>query len=459
MLTILTVVNLVVGAAISLGALLAAVISFREAERRAAVLSLLGFILNGLFWSALMSLLLRQGSTAIKTVNLLVLAGILTFALVSWLKFSPESEDLPAESNTVRYDERDHMFSRNALKFNQEHGKTYYAHLHPELRQVDAAIHAKPELGEPGSTYYHPYFSPTFVAAFSFLSRIRPLTMRNPAPQKTKVDPYEMKSAIKELALYYGAADVGFARLEKRHFYSHHGRDPAQWGNPVECRHRTAIVIVVPMKVASMKKAPLVQAVNESARSYVEAAKVACVVAEYLGHFGYDSRAHTDGNYLAPLVPLAVEAGLGEVARMGLLIHPSLGPCLRISMVSTELELPSDEKRTFGVAYFCRFCLKCAENCPTRSISFEDHPVVDRGAVHWKISQEKCFSFWKSIGTDCGLCISVCPYTKEDNIFHRLVRRYISRNALNRRLALLFDDLLYGRRKQIPARNDRQIKL
>ncbi|MGQ9618476.1 MAG: 4Fe-4S dicluster domain-containing protein [Candidatus Aminicenantia bacterium] len=213
------------------------------------------------------------------------------------------------------------------------------------------------------------------------------------------------------------------------------------------------------MKVSSIKKAPLIQAINESARSYVEAAKVACVVAEYLRHLGFDSRAHTDGNYLAPLVPLAVEAGLGEIGRLGLLIHPKLGPALRLSMVSTELELPPDEKQDFKIAHFCRLCLKCAENCPTRSISFKDQPPIDRSVPHWKITQEKCYSFWKSIGTDCGLCLSVCPYTKEDNLFHRLVRSYIRRNAFNQRLALFFDDLFYGRRKRLPATNNSRIKL
>lgn len=403
MLTILTAIDLAMGTAIALLALLAIVSSFREKERRAGFISLLGFFLNCLLWAALV---LLQSYPLIRVANLLVLAGLLVFALVSWLRFFPRPRSSSAATEITTYDERDHMFSRNALKFDEEHKKIYYDQLHPELRQIDAAIQARPELGEPGSTFYHPYYSPAFVAAFSFLSRLKPLAAGNPAQEKTKVDPHQMKAAIRKLALYYGAADVGFTRLEKHHFYSHHGRNPDQWGKPVECHHQTAIVIVVSMKVSAMKKAPLVQAINESARSYTEAAKVALVLAEYLRHFGYDSRAHTDGNYLAPLVPIAAEAGLGEVGRMGLLLHPRLGPCLRISMVSTELELPPDKKKEFGVANFCRLCLKCAENCPTRSISFDDQPSVDRGVAHWKIKQEKCYSFWKSIGTDCGLCIS-----------------------------------------------------
>nr|NJM03902.1 hypothetical protein [Desulfobacula sp.] len=57
------------------------------------------------------------------------------------------------------------------------------------------------------------------------------------------------------------------------------------------------------------------------------------------------------------------------------------------------------------------------------------------------------------MGSDCGLCISVCPYTKPDTLIHRLVRAYISRNPLNQRIALFMDDLLYGRYKKSPASN------
>ena len=65
------------------------------------------------------------------------------------------------------------------------------------------------------------------------------------------------------------------------------------------------------------------------------------------------------------------------------------------------------------------------------------------------INQEKCFSFWKTIGADCGICIRVCPYTKPDTLIHRTVRFYISRNPINQRIALFLDDLFYGRKIKI----------
>ncbi|MCK4835592.1 MAG: hypothetical protein KAT17_03105, partial [Candidatus Aminicenantes bacterium] len=55
---------------------------------------------------------------------------------------------------------------------------------------------------------------------------------------------------------------------------------------------------------------------------------------------------------------------------------------------------------------------------------------------------------------DCGFCIRVCPYTKPNTLFHRLIRFYISKNPVNQRIALFFDDLLYGKKIPIPNTNE-----
>jgi reductive dehalogenase len=192
--------------------------------------------------------------------------------------------------------------------------------------------------------------------------------------------------------------------------------------------------------------------VLESARQYVEAAKVASIIAEYIRAQGFSARAHTDGNYQVLCVPLAVDAGLGELGRLGVLIHPVYGPCVRLAAVTTELELPPTPRRDFHMASFCRICRKCADNCPTRAIAAGEEPV-SRRFKHWSVVQENCYAFWKQIGTDCAVCIRSCPYTKPDTLLHRLVRFYVSRNPLNQRLALLMDDFFYGRKKKIGPLN------
>ena len=106
---------------------------------------------------------------------------------------------------------------------------------------------------------------------------------------------------------------------------------------------------------------------------------------------------------------------------------------------------------------FCEICRKCAESCPSRSIPTGGRPT-SRGFSHWSIDQESCYTFWRRIGTDCAVCIRSCPFTKPDTVLHRVVRWFIRRNPMNRRLALLADDLFYGRRPRIDPQKSRMTR-
>ena len=158
------------------------------------------------------------------------------------------------------------------------------------------------------------------------------------------------------------------------------------------------------------------------------------------------ARAHIDGNYrvIAPLV--AKDAGIGEIGRMGILMTPGLGPRVRLGVVTTDLPLiadpPTDDR---SVIDFCTVCKKCAENCPSRSISFDDRTRID-GGWRWAIDPDTCFRYWNAVGTDCGVCMTVCPYSHPDNVVHDIVRWAIRRSGAARRAALWMDDLFYGRR-------------
>jgi len=185
--------------------------------------------------------------------------------------------------------------------------------------------------------------------------------------------------------------------------------------------------------------------VMESARQYVEAARVALQLGYLIRWLGYPARAHIDGNYrvVAPLV--ARDAGLGEIGRMGLLMTPELGPRVRLGVVTTDLPLIPDGRRDDVSAIdFCRTCKKCAENCPSRSIPFGDREEIN-GALRWRIDSDSCFRYWNLIGTDCGRCMAVCPYSHPDNLAHNAVRWAIRHSGAARRGALWLDDVFYGR--------------
>lgn len=425
--------------------------SMREKERRATVISALLTLGNLALWAALLAF---RHIAAMRTINWIVLAGLGLFALLSLVRWFPPAQ--AEETGSIEpYDERDHMFARNRLSRHPEHARAYYA-AHPGHEAGDRRIQEKPELGEPGHTHYDPLHTPIYDAAFTFLERIRPTAEGPTAETREPVAPERLREIIARLARCYGAGDVGFVEIQPHHWYSHRGRDTARWGEPIPRRHRSAVVIVTAMDPARIHHAPTLPVILESSRQYVEAAKIALVVAHYLRRLGYDARAHTDGNYEVVCVPLAVDAGLGELGRMGILMHPRLGPCLRLAAVTCDFPFPTDTPRSFHLDGFCRICRKCADNCPSQAIPAGEEPS-SRGRRHWSIRQEQCFLYWKTIGTDCAFCIRVCPFTKPDTLFHRLARFYVGRNPLNQRLALFFDDFLYGRRPPLKKTNPERI--
>jgi reductive dehalogenase len=428
--------------------LLFAVTSWREGEKRALWIAILLLPANALFWTLL---IVFRHQAVLRTANAAILGLAAVFALFSLSKYFPLEAAAPDPGSIERFDERDHMFSRNQLKFHPQLAADYYGQK-PHFRAGDEKLHARPELGQPGHAYDDPLHTPVFAAAFSYLERTRDAACGEVNPRRSAAALAGIRSAILGLARQYGAVDVGITQLRPYHFYSRSGRRADHWGEPIPVEGGSAVIVVVAMDWKMIAAAPTLPVILESARQYVEAAKIASIIAEYIRGLGYRARAHTDGNYQVLCVPLAVDAGLGELGRLGVLIHPLYGPCVRLAAVSTELELLPTPRRDFHMASFCRICKKCADNCPTRAIASGAEPA-SRGLRHWSIEQEKCFGFWKQVGSDCAVCIRSCPYTKPDTLLHRLVRFYVARNPLNQRLALIMDDLFYGRKKKISASN------
>jgi len=442
-------IRAVIGAEIVLGAgvflmLLMLYAALAERERRAAWLSAGGAVvpaaLGFLLWAYR-----NETITGGLAWLILIMGGV--FFLLSLIPIMPKT---PREDpdGALRYDERNHMFSRANLAGFPDLRRAYHTS-HPEHREFDLALDRLPSLGEEGGRFHDNRLSPAAVAAFSLLERSYAPLADRPGPSRRRgLEGRELLDALRGLALRYGAVDLGVARTRDYHWYSHAGRQADQWGREIQIDAPTAIVIVVAMDFAAIRSAPKAEVLVESSRQYVEAAKIAHLLAEYLHLQGWRAEAQVDGRYRVLCVPLAEDAGLGRVGRMGILIHPVFGPCIRLSVVMTDAVLPTGKPAHGDMESFCNLCRKCARSCPSRAIS-TGNKGFSRGFSHWSVDQEKCYGFWRKIGTDCSVCIASCPYTKPDSVIHRLVRAYIRINPLNQRLALLGDDLFYGRRFKV----------
>ncbi|MDP2935335.1 MAG: reductive dehalogenase [Dehalococcoidia bacterium] len=252
----------------------------------------------------------------------------------------------------------------------------------------------------------------------------------NPTREPVKDSP-TLTGEIKGLARYLGADLVGVSRLQESYLYLEN-----------DLPHTHVISLGLPMEHGIMKTAPSRKSYTEFWRAYNDLAEMVVHLAAHIRGMGYSARAHhvRAGDLL--LIPCAVDAGLGELSKMGLLITKKYGPRIRLGAVSTDLPLEVDRPVDLGIQDFCEKCSKCARHCPTGAIPEKKTWV--RSVRKWQVDGERCVeTFSKSFG--CGMCIRHCPWNKPDTLLHRISREAAVRSTTARSLLTKADDWLYGK--------------
>jgi epoxyqueuosine reductase len=275
-------------------------------------------------------------------------------------------------------------------------------------------------------------------------------------PPGLKIDPGDGRAVtndIKKAAGFFGASLVGVCELDRDWVYSAAFplSVPKSVPNELPEEYRFAIAIAIEMDYEAIRCSPASPSSAATGLGYSKMAFVAGLLAHHIRGLGY--KAIACGNDTACSIPIAIDAGLGELARNGLLITPAFGPRVRLAKVLTNLPLIPDRPIEFGVWDFCLKCEKCAVKCPSNSIAYgepTDKPnnISNRqGVLRWPINAETCLKFWANNGTDCSNCIRTCPFNKPAGRLHDSVRWGISNFPRLNPLFLWGDDLLgYGRK-------------
>jgi len=313
------------------------------------------------------------------------------------------------------------------------------------LSQVIAKVLADPKLGrKPG--VYHP-----------------------PKGERIDVsDPHRVTRDIKKAALYFGADLVGICRLDRRWVYSHTyewlreeddfvgSEEVLESYQPQEIPEEYQYVIVMAFEedYSMLKYYPTYIADATTSMGYSRMAITNAYLSTFIRWLGFKAIDCTT-NDVALTIPMAMQAGLGELGRNGLLITPEFGPRVRISKVITDLPLVPDQPIDFGVTEFCSVCEKCADTCPSGAImhgerTAKPHNVSNAsGELKWPINAEKCRAYWARVGKPCTICIATCPFNKPDTWFHRAVRWLVDHVRWADPLYVKMDDLFgYGRPKR-----------
>jgi epoxyqueuosine reductase len=223
-----------------------------------------------------------------------------------------------------------------------------------------------------------------------------------------------MTDRIKKVARFYGADLVGICEIDRRWVYSHYFERATNKHEKLEIPYKYAIVIGLEMDWTLLNQSPGHGASAATALIYSKMAEVSASLAKYIRALGYP--AVPSGNDTIQNIPLAIDAGLGELGRNGLLNTPEYGPRVRICKVLTDLPLNVDKPIEFGLHEFCENCHICARTCPVNAIRNEDLTTKitsfsnREGILRWPVNVTKCLEFWRENGCDCSNCIAVCPW-------------------------------------------------
>lgn len=250
-----------------------------------------------------------------------------------------------------------------------------------------------------------------------------------PGLRITVDDPAKVTREIKKVAKFFGASLVGVCELDGRWLYSYgyyRLRDEPVEKIEIPQDYKYAITMAIEMDYKGISCSPAHPASVATGLNYSKMAFIAGLLAQYIRGLGY--KAIPMGNDTACSIPIAIDAGLGELGRSGQLITPEFGPRVRLCKVFTDLPLVSDRPIEFGAWDFCMKWERCAEECPSRAIMYGEpterpNNISNReGLLRWPINAEKCFAFWAANGTDCANCIRVCPFNKPSGWLHSAVR-------------------------------------
>ena len=252
----------------------------------------------------------------------------------------------------------------------------------------------------------------------------------------------DLTKKIKVIATYAGADKVGITKIDERWFFNSvclNGLDPGppqikhiirkevdqpmetetEFVLPNSVRYAVVIVNVQPRALTQIgpSSIPSVASTNQG---YAQGGLTAVALAQAIRSLGYV--AIPCMNSTAMSVPLAIDAGLGELGRLGYLVTPEWGPHVRIDKVLTNMPLKPDTPISFGVTEYCTECGICAVECPSGAIcpdkkrSFFPPPSAtpcgNPGALKWYVDGKKCSRWWVESGAPCSNCMNVCPYTK-----------------------------------------------
>ncbi len=208
--------------------------------------------------------------------------------------------------------------------------------------------------------------------------------------------------SIKQKARELGYGEVGFTRFDRRYLYQ-----IRRQGVRTDLPH--AICLALEQDHAATQTIPSLEAERAQGDAYKRQADLAANLVDHIRSLGYRAQVSGPTWHFGPMIPMFVEAGLGQLGVNGQLLSPHFGSRARLQIIITNARITYDKPVDYGIPKFCEICQVCFMRCPGRAI--QGQRLWYRGVDKAKLIYKRCRPVMARY-SGCGVCMKVCPIQK-----------------------------------------------
>ena len=154
---------------------------------------------------------------------------------------------------------------------------------------------------------------------------------------------------------------MGFTRFDRRYVYKVR-QDDVRRGLP------NAICLALEQEHSATQTIPSLDAEVAQGATYKQQAELAKKLVQHIHSLGYRAQVSGPTWQFGPMIPMFVEAGLGQLGVNGQLLSPHFGSRARLQIIITDARVAYDRPVDYGVPKFCEICQVCFMRCPGRAI-------------------------------------------------------------------------------------------
>lgn len=212
-------------------------------------------------------------------------------------------------------------------------------------------------------------------------------------------DGEDVTEEIRKRALDLGYGEVGFTRND-RHYVYQSRKSAMKSGLP------NAICLALEQDYVKTQTIPSMDAEDTHFGTYFDQGPLTAELVSFIHSLGYRCQVSGPTWHYGPMIPMFVQAGLGQLGANGQLLSPHFGSRARLQIIYTDANLTLDSPIDYGIHSFCQECKVCVDRCPGRALTSEK--VWYRGIEKNKLAFKRCRPVMAEY-EGCGICMKVCP--------------------------------------------------